>query len=163
MTPSVEIVEASSRGELEAVRTLFLAYREGLFSKCQIPDAEWQSLPGAYSPPAGGLLLAKVDGNPAGCVGLRPFPEPSTGEMKRLYVAQEFRGLHLGEALVNAVIQMARGRGYSRMRLDTHASTMQAAIALYRRLGFREVAPDPLTPTEDLLYMAVEFGANPRG
>jgi ribosomal protein S18 acetylase RimI-like enzyme len=159
MTPLVEIVEVSIAAEIEAVRTLFQAYRKTLWAECQMSDEEWKSLPGVYVPPAGALLLGKVDGEPAGCVGLRAFAQRDTAEMKRLYVRPEFRGHSLGRKLVEAVLQQARQRGYKRIRLDTHPPTMGAAIALYRRLGFREIAADPLSPSEELSYMALELAA----
>lgn len=155
--PAVQVAQVSTHHEIEAVRKLFLNYREGLFSKCQMPDQEWQRLPGVYAPPAGALLLATIAGEPAGCVGMRSFPEPGTAEMKRLYVLPAFRGLCVGESLVQAVMRVARERGYTRMRLDTHVPTMSAAITLYRRLGFEEVPAHPLSPAEDLIYMAADL------
>jgi ribosomal protein S18 acetylase RimI-like enzyme len=153
MKPAVTIVEVSTAEELEAVRRLFRIYQEQLFDKCQLPDDEWQSLPGAYAPPGGGLLLATASGQAAGCVALRPFPTRVTCEMKRLFVAPECRGSGAGRALVDAVIQLARDRGYAFMRLDTHPASMGAAVRLYREFGFRDVAADPMVPVEGLSYM----------
>jgi ribosomal protein S18 acetylase RimI-like enzyme len=39
------------------------------------------------------------------------------------------------------------------MRLDTVASAMQDAIALYRRVGFVEIAPYSSIPVESALWM----------
>ncbi len=75
--------------------------------------------------------------------------------MKRLYVAPECRGSRVGRALIEAVIELARGRGYAFMRLDTHPATMEAAMRLYREYGFREVAAEPMVPVEGLCYMAL--------
>jgi putative acetyltransferase len=155
--PAVAIVEAQTAAEIEAVRTLFLAYRENLFSKCQMPDEEWQSLPGQYAPPAGGLLLAIIAGSPAGCVALRSFPRDRTCEMKRLYVLPAFRGHNAGRDLVTGAIGLARRIGYAHMRLDTHPATMGAAVELYRRFGFEEVAAEPLVPAQDLMYMELDL------
>ena len=60
--------------------------------------------------PKGCLLLATYKDNLAGCVGLRELGD-SVCEMKRLYVRQEFRGLKIGRALANAVIERARTDG----------------------------------------------------
>lgn len=122
-----------------------------------MPDSEWQSLPGVYKPPAGCLLLAEVDGQSAGCVALRPFPQTDTGEMKRLYVCPEFRYRGVGRALVAALIDMARNKAYKRIRMDTHPPTMSSAISLYRQLGFHEVPADPLPPSAELMYLAIEI------
>jgi ribosomal protein S18 acetylase RimI-like enzyme len=46
----------------------------------------------------------------------------------------------LGRALAIAAIDAARERGYREMKLDTLAQ-LEQAIALYRKLGFRPIAP----------------------
>jgi len=43
------------------------------------------------------------------------------------------------------------------MRLDTHPGFMAAAVAMYRKFGFREVSPDPLPPIEELIYMELKL------
>jgi carbonic anhydrase len=77
--------------------------------------------------------------------------------MKRLYVRTGDRGLGLGRMLVERVIIEARTMGYTRMRLDTIASSMQDAVALYRRVGFREIAPYSAIPIEGALWMELEL------
>ena len=153
ITPEVAIVEAISRDQLEQVRALFQNYQSGLPTQLRFPDSEWLTLPGAYSPPGGGLLLATLAGRPAGCVGLRPFPLPGACEMKRLYVTPNFRGQKLGSLLIDRIIQAARGLGYIRMRLDTHLPTMGTAVELYCKLGFVEVPADPMPLVEGLTSM----------
>jgi len=149
------IVEATSAEQIEQVRNLFAEYRAQLpvdycFRKF---DAEIAGLPGDYAPPRGKLLLATVLGQPVGCVGLRPFPLADTCEMKRLYVRPAFRGGKLGRELTERLLQEARQLGYRSMRLDTYAPAMQAAVRMYQKMGFREVGPEPLEPTDGLTYM----------
>ncbi len=149
------ILNANTPNQIEQVRNLFLEYRAQLpedycFQKF---DREISGLPGDYGPPQGKLLLATVVGQPVGCIGLRPFPLDGTCEMKRLFVRPGFRGGKLGRKLVERLLDEAREMGYRSMRLDSYRPTMQAAIELYRKFGFREVGPEPLEPTEGLIYM----------
>ena len=104
-------------------------------------DAELAGLPAPYLPPGGCLLLAH-DGNgeALGVVGLKPL-SPGIAEIKRLYVVPAARGAGLGRKLLERAIETARGRGYARVRLDSHRASMTAGIALYHRLGFVEIPP----------------------
>jgi len=111
-----------------------------------------KNLPGAYAPPAGRLLLALCEGGAAGCVALRRL-EGGVCEMKRLYVRPAYRGKRVGGLLVDRIIQEARVAGYQRMRLDTITSSMQDAIALYRRRGFREIPAYRENPIAGALYL----------
>jgi GNAT superfamily N-acetyltransferase len=150
-----EIVEATTANEIEQVRSLFRQYQAELpLQLCfRSFDAELSGLPGAYGPPRGKLFLATVSGQPVGCVGLRPFPLEGACEMKRLYVRPTFRTRKLGRELAERVLQEARALGYRRLRLDTHPPTMQAAVNIYRSLGFRDIAVED--GVEGLLYMEV--------
>lgn len=154
-----DILEAVTPQQIEQVRSLFREYQSELpleLSFGQL-DSELRNLPGAYSPRKGGLFLATVAGQPVGCVAWRPFPMDGVCEMKRLYVRPPFRTARLGRQLVHHAMSEARQAGYSRMRLDTHPSTMAAAVTLYRRVGFHDVAPDPANHVEGLLYMEVSL------
>jgi len=69
----IEIAHAASAADLDAVRTLFQEYWTSFgFIPCfQGFETEVATLPGKYAPPRGRLLLAKIDGAPAGCAALR--------------------------------------------------------------------------------------------
>ena len=135
------IVTVAAPGvDLDAVRDLFLEYAGSLnFNLCfQDFDTEIEGLPGGYAPPTGALLLARAEGEVAGCVGVRPL-DAGRCEMKRLYVRPQFRGTGLGRLLAEQAIVFARGAGYQRMALDT-LPQMMAATRIYRELGFKRCA-----------------------
>jgi ribosomal protein S18 acetylase RimI-like enzyme len=106
-------------------------------------DAELASLPGAYAPPRGTLLVAHWNGAAAGCVGLRPLAD-EVAELKRLYVRPGFRGCRIGWDLTAAAVTAARAAGYQRVRLDT-LPTMTAARSMYQRFGFTPIPPTGTT------------------
>ncbi|MDA0164015.1 GNAT family N-acetyltransferase [Solirubrobacter ginsenosidimutans] len=149
---SVEIVVPETTEELDQVRALirtFVAWHRArhetdrdlidrYFDAAEF-ERELAGLPGKYGPPGGQLLLAKRDGEAAGCVALRALA-PGICEMKRMYVDERFRGQGVGAALSERVLAEARTLGYRAMQLDT--SIRQAkALGLYRRMGFTEIEP----------------------
>ena len=158
LVPSVvkdlSFTQVESPPEISHARELFLEYAQSLgFSLCfQNFDQELANLPGEYSPPAGRLLLAELDGQVAGCVALHKL-EDGVCEMKRLYLRPQFRGKGLGRILADRIIAEARQIGYRRMRLDTVEPVMKDAVAMYRRIGFREIAPYCNNPIAGALYM----------
>jgi putative acetyltransferase len=150
--------QAESPAQIAQARELFLEYAQSLgFSLCfQSFDEELEELPGEYAPPEGRLLLAEYDGPPAGCVALHML-EPGICEMKRLYLRPQFRGKGLGRALAERIIAEARQIGYHRMRLDTVEPVMRDAVAMYRKLGFSEIAPYRPNPIAGAIYMELEL------
>lgn len=141
------------------MRELFLEYANSMaFSLCfQSFETELAQLPGDYAPPAGRLLLATISDAPAGCVALHKIA-PEGSEMKRLYLRPRFRGQGLGKILAQRVIAEAREIGYLKLRLDTVEPMMKTAVALYRSLGFQEIAAYRSNPIEGALYMELRLG-----
>jgi putative acetyltransferase len=146
--------QAQSRAQIAQARELFLEYAQSLgFSLCfQNFDQELANLPGGYAPPEGRLLLAEYEGQVVGCVALHQL-EPGICEMKRLYLRPTARGKGLGRILANRIIAEARQIGYLRMRLDTVEPVMKDAVAMYHKLGFKEIAPYCANPIAGAMYM----------
>jgi putative acetyltransferase len=151
---SLSFTQAISESQVAQARELFLEYAKSLgFSLCfQNFDAELANLPGDYAPPTGRLLLAEYEGQLAGCVALHRL-DADTCEMKRLYLRPQFRGKGVGRALVDRIIAESRQIGYTRMRLDTVEPVMKDAVAMYRKIGFKEIAAYCKNPMAGALYM----------
>ena len=150
--------QAESPAQVAQARELFLEYAQSLgFSLCfQNFDKELAELPGDYAPPEGRLLLAQYDAQLAACVALHKL-EPDICEMKRLYLRPQFRGKGLGRALAERIIADARQIGYQRMRLDTVEPVMKDAVAMYGKLGFKEVVPYRPNPIAGAMYMELKL------
>ena len=162
------IAQVTTPAEVDAVRSLIREFTAWAFAldgsaadeapTFQGLDEELATLPGIFAPPAGRLLLATLDGEPAGCVALKPH-DPMTSELKRMYVRPAFRGRDIGSQLVAALIGEARSTGYHRVILDSHIS-MTGAHAIYRAAGFRSVTapvdfPKALVPLVVFMELAL--------
>ncbi len=88
-------------------------------------------------PPRGSFLIARSDGLPLGCVGLKGT-DKGYGEIKRLWVSPAARGLGLARRLMEAAEGAARDLGIGLLRLDTN-SALPEAVALYRNTGWTEI------------------------
>ncbi|MFJ5881259.1 GNAT family N-acetyltransferase [Kitasatospora cineracea] len=102
------------------------------------------------APPQGVFLLARLDGHPVGCAGIRtldtaPNTAPGTAELKRLYVRPTGRGHGLGRLLLAAAEDAARSLGHARLRLDTMAELAEAR-ALYTAAGYTDIPPYNTNP-----------------
>src|SRR5258706_15255959 len=114
--PPVEGVLIRAAGDTASIaqcRDLFLEYQEGLgVSLCfQGFDREVATLPGDYAPPRGGLWLAQVDGELAGCVGPPALGKGDAG-MERPFARSPFRGRQLGRAPAARAIRAGAGKGH---------------------------------------------------
>lgn len=165
------IEPARTPGQLAQVRGLMRSFVKWLYARYQdcpwfidgyferqVFEAELASLPGAYAPPTGSLLLATCQGRAAGCVGLR-YLDTAACEMKRMYIRPEFHGRGIGKELAGTLIREARKIGYRRMLLDTGRKQIEAG-RLYHRLGFYRIDPYDEVPPEQremLIFMALNL------
>lgn len=157
------VVQALDEDAVAIVKALFREYAESLGIDLEFQGfaEELAHLPGNYAPPKGRLLLATLDGEPAGCVALRPL-ELDICEMKRLYLRPAFRTHGLARVLACRIIEEARSAGYRRMRLDTLPS-MYAARRLYTELGFRPIAPYYPNPIPGTAFLELDLSSFPPG
>lgn len=88
--------------------------------------------------PKGYFIVASLHGNPVGCGGLKCHAD--YGEIKRLWVDPNTRGLGIGRRLLEKLEQLAREHHLPAIRLDTHRA-LKEARALYQRNGYAEVPP----------------------
>ena len=133
------IRSASTDADFVQARALFEEYATGLaIDLCfQGFSQELDTLSRMYGPPRGVLLLADIEGVPAGCAAVRRLDEV-TCELKRVYVRPEFRGTGMGRRLTETAMRAASALGYKSIRLDT-LPEMAAAQRLYEHLGFRDI------------------------
>ena len=173
----LELVQPDSSDEWQAATQLVREYAGSLSISLDFQnfDHELADLAAEYRPPDGLFLLARQDDAFVGCGAIRRFsPDLSPGalakadlspgvlatgdacEMKRLYVEPGARNHGVGRQLAAALITAARDRGYTRMLLDTLAS-MDAALALYRSLGFERIEAYRFNPVRDAVFMQLRL------
>jgi len=164
-----QIIEVQAGDELEHVRTLWRQYGDFLkirfAERTHLPDFKEYfrnyerelalSLPGSYSSGSGCLLLAKYNGEPAGCVGLRDVGD-GVCEMNRLFVRLKYRGLGIGRSLAKAVIEQGKLKGFKSIWLDTN-NRLSVAVGLYRTLGFKDIAPYEPFEVDGMVYLELSL------
>jgi len=136
---SIEFTPADARNP-DAERCLQQYYAE---LAARFPggfELDTDHAPGAdeLAPPAGCMLVARLFGEPVGCGGVRTLAA-GLGEIKRMWISPEVRGLGVGRRLLAELEQAARARKLRTVRLDTHSSLAEA-LRLYRAAGYREIA-----------------------
>ena len=146
------VPDGSHDPSAEQARILFRHYADFLREKfaCGTFDfarfeEEIAALPAPYAARGGELLLATLNGIPAGCLGFRATAgeatcEAATCEIKRLFVLPAFRGHSLARTLVAEALRRIAARNFTRVILDTDTINMPAAHALYLSFGFVEYA-----------------------
>ncbi len=146
----IEIIPVRDEADAEEVRALARALRawnhEFMPDLTAVIDAYFTShdfeghlerLLTVCNPPHGECLLARLDGAPVGAVTLQRRTA-TEAELNRLFVREAARGAGVGRALVTTLIERARALGYRTLFLSA-VRRFEAALALYRSLGFVEV------------------------
>ena len=102
------------------------------------PDVPPRLTPEDVEPPKGRWLVAYRDSKPVGCAALKRL-DPTTAEIKRVYVAPEARGRGVARALLARLEEIARDFGYTTLRMDTGAK-QPASVALFSSIGYEQIA-----------------------
>jgi GNAT superfamily N-acetyltransferase len=154
---SHRIAVAETSEQFREANELFRQYAEFLGHDLEFQgfSEELESLPEMYGPPKGVLLLAYVEDEPVGVVGLREF-EQGIAEMKRMYVLEGYQGRGIGKALTQAFLDHARDLGYQSVRLDS-IRELDGALRLYRRFGFEEIEPYRFNPHPEAVFMELRI------
>jgi putative acetyltransferase len=85
------------------------------------------------------FFVVRVDDVPAGCGGVQFFGT-EYGELKRMFVRQQFRGLGLAKLMLQHLEQYTRAYAITLLRLETGIHQKEA-IGLYERMGFQSIPP----------------------
>jgi putative acetyltransferase len=112
-------------------------------------------VPLEYRPPQGDILVAYLDGEPAGTVAIHRMDDDHC-ELKSMFVAPHCRRKGVAAALCNAVIELAKTQKYQVVRLTTGVRQL-AARRLYERLGFVMVMPWDNNPSEGYDYFELDL------
>ncbi|MCB5204119.1 GNAT family N-acetyltransferase [Neorhizobium sp. T786] len=95
------------------------------------------------------FLVARNEAAIVGCCALVDAGD-GTAEIKRMFVDPAARGLRIGKRLLDEIVNQARSRSTTAIRLETGIHQPEA-IGLYRAYGFEDIAPfgsykpDPLS------------------
>jgi DNA-binding MarR family transcriptional regulator/GNAT superfamily N-acetyltransferase len=95
--------------------------------------------PEELTPPAGYCLVARLRGRPVGCGALK-LHGAAPAELKRMWVDPGSRGLGVGQRLLDTLERLASENGVRVLHLETNRA-LGEAIEMYRRAGYKEVAP----------------------
>ncbi len=157
MAWTVQAVENGDTQAIDAVRELWNAYWDslGFSAEFQSFTEELRELPGKYSPPAGRLLLVRIDGRPVATAAFRRLTTEAC-EAKRLYVDPAYRHRGIAAALLTRLVEEARRSGYRTLYGDT-LPTMASALVLYRKVGFVETGPYSENPTPGAIYLRLSL------
>jgi len=151
------MVIKDGKNRINEVRELILEYTQklGRDLSFQNIDDELSDPAKKYTAPEGELLVAEENNRVLGMVAYHRHSDTRC-EMKRLYVKPEYRGMKLGEKLIEEIIAHARKAGYKEMVLDT-ITPLQSAIHLYKKAGFTPCEPYYNNPMDDVVYFKKEL------
>ena len=158
--PQIELVSVSNARDVAEASLLlgeqraWIEHLTGLDLADVQPDSrlEYDDLLGWYRPPDGRLLLARLDGEPVGVVGLRR-QQDGVAQLRRLYVRPGARGRGVARRLLDEALRAAGLMGATSVYVETVPWWMPTAVRLLRRLGFTERARRYMTTMDGVVAM----------
>lgn len=135
-TVELQVVDPAGRDAVGAV-SRYVAELDRRFPDGFAPGEALIADAMALREPTGVFVVATGDGEPVACGGVRRLGA-RTGEIKRMWVDEGWRGAGLGGRVLRRLEEESRRLGYTRVRLDTH-STLTEAIAMYSAAGYRPI------------------------
>ena len=136
------------QGDQKFFESFNRAWIEEYFEMEQIDTLVLQH-PEEYIINKGGTILMAEYGNAVvGTVALRPV-NPRVYEFTKMAVDENYRGLKIGLALTNAALEEAKRLDATKVILYSNRK-LEAAISLYRKVGFTEVPVDALYKRSDI-------------
>jgi GNAT superfamily N-acetyltransferase len=174
--PKVTVRSAKLPDDLEAIRKLWMDYLSWGNNKMQELYGVHPHHPAEtveqdirqiskFQPPHGQLLLAIHEGVVCGLGSLKSI-SADVGEIKRMFVDPGLRRIGAGRAILEGLLTEARKIGYKTVRLDS-PRFMEAAHALYRSVGFRDIDAYPEVEIPEafsayLLFMELDLTKEPQ-
>ena len=152
MKRSYNMTIIDGKHHINQVRNLIIEYTQMLNRDLSFQniDDELKDPSKKYTASAGELLVAIESDEVVGMIAYHKH-SATRCEMKRLYVKPKYRGMKLGEQLIQKLIELAIQSGYTEMVLDT-LLPLQSAIYLYQKLGFQQCEPYYNNPMNDVIY-----------
>lgn len=143
----LQLIQVVSEEQNIHIRQLFLEYIQWLqkefneeygltFDVNEILD-EFMSGVDIFYPPQGRLYLVQVGDEFAGIGCLKQLGDDA-GEIKRMFVRDEYRRKGIGKAILDQLLADARSIGYSKIRLDS-PNVSKMAHGLYESSGFQYI------------------------
>ena len=153
MAINLQYIFPTKEAQLQDAVELFKEYARSLFISLEFQNfnAELDIINSMYGSPTGCLLLVYDNDKALGCAAFRKIGE-GICELKRMYIQPAYRGLHIGQAMLDLLFNKAKDYGYMAMRLDT-LDSMLPALKLYRSNGFYEIDAYYQNPNHGVVYM----------
>ena len=157
MKRKYQIRPATTTWEFEKAKELLTEYFDHLRIDHQFYEREngLDTMKQSYAAPEGILYLLYDKKEPIGCGALRKLDD-EIAELRRMYIKFEYQGLGLSNELLESLIQLAKEKGYRKIRLDT-LPAMASAIHLYEKYGFREIERYNDNPAKDARFFQLDL------